>query len=144
MAEGRQRSSSLPEDLRRRLDQAHGGLLRVHKALLDHERGRYERERGPISGPGEFLELVINDPWFAWLRPVSELAVQIDELVSSKEPADPRAGEALLASARDLIAPSENGNDFQRQYLRSVQESPEVAGAHGEWKRLAVGSEPKA
>src|SRR5690349_1128524 len=62
-----------PDDLRRRLDLAHGGLLRVHKALLDHERVRYERERGRVGGPGEFLQIVINDPWFAWLRPVSEL-----------------------------------------------------------------------
>jgi hypothetical protein len=77
-------ANGLPETLRRRLNEAHGGLLRVHKALLDHERVRYERERGPIDGPGEFLQLVISDPWFAWLHPISELAVQIDEAVPAK------------------------------------------------------------
>jgi hypothetical protein len=32
-----------------------------------------------VGGSGEFLQLVFNDLWFAWLRPVSELIVSIDE-----------------------------------------------------------------
>jgi hypothetical protein len=65
------------------------------------------------------------------------LAVQIDGLLSTKEASDPQTGEALLKNARELIAPSEQGNDFQREYHRPVQESPEVAMAHGEWKLSA-------
>jgi hypothetical protein len=132
--------AALPDELRRRLDRAHGGLLRVHKALLDHERGRYERERGPVGSPGEFLQIVIHDPWFAWLRPVSELAVQIDEATSAREPADPQTAEALLKKAQELLAPAEQGDDFQRAYHRAIQDSPAVAMAHGEWKR---GGEPR-
>jgi hypothetical protein len=45
------------------------GLLHLHKTLLDAERERYVRERGPIDGPGHALKLVLNDPFFAWLRP---------------------------------------------------------------------------
>lgn len=134
--------NTLPDELRRRLDQAHRGLLRVHKALLDHERMRYERERGPVGGPGEFLQVVIHDPWFAWLRPVSELAVQIDEATSSRDPSDPQAAEALLRQARELIVPAEQGDEFQRAYHRAVQESPAVAMAHGEWKLAAAGTVP--
>jgi hypothetical protein len=129
--------STLPEDLRQRLDEAHRGLLRVHKALLDHERTRFERDRGRVGSAGEFLQLVIHDPWFAWLHAISELAVEIDELVSSKEPADPATGESLLAKARQLIVPDEHGSDFQRQYYRVMQESPDAAMAHGEWKLSA-------
>jgi hypothetical protein len=123
-----------PDQLRRHLDDAHRGLLRVHKALIDHEKLRYERARGRISGPGQFLQLVIHDPWFAWLRPISELAVQIDEFTVSKEPTDPRDGVALLEQARALLAPAEIGNPFQQEYHRSLQESPEVTEAHAEWK----------
>src|SRR4051794_40984617 len=136
--------NTLPDDLRQRLDRAHGGLLRVHKALLDHERTRYEREQGRSGGPGEFLQIVIHDQRFAWLHPVSELAVQIDELLSTKEPSDPQTGEALLKKARELIAPSEQGDDFQRAYHRAVQESPDVAMAHGEWKLSVLKPDAKA
>ena len=123
--------------LRSNLDEAHRGLLRVHKALIDHEKVRYERSRGKISGPGQFLQLVIHDPWFAWLRPISELAVQIDEFTMSKEPTDPGDGEALLAQARALLVSAEEGDSFQREYYRSIQESPEVATAHRDWKLFA-------
>ena len=135
------RRSDVPgsDDLRRRLDAAHAGLLRVHKTIIDHERTRYERSRGTVGGPLEFLQLVLNDPWFAWLRPVSELIVQIDELTASKEPAEPRRGEALLEQARELLVPNESGDTFAREYYRAMQESPDVAIAHGEWRRAAGG-----
>jgi hypothetical protein len=139
MENRRQSQNMLPPDLRRRLESAHGALLRIHKTLLDYERLRYERQRGPVGGPGEFLQIVIHDPWFAWLHPVSELAVQIDELLSTKEPTTTESGDALLTQARQLIVPLEEGDDFQRAYHRSVQNSPEVALAHAEWKRAAAG-----
>ena len=96
---------------------------------------RYERVNPPIEGPLKFLKLALEDPWFAWLRPVSELIVQIDEFVSSKQPTDPRQGEALLKQALDMLTPDEAGSAFARAYHRAVQESPEVAVAHGEWRR---------
>jgi len=124
------------EQLHRRLNTAHGALLRVHKAALDHERVRYERVHRPVNGPLEFLKLALNDPWFAWLRPMSELIVQIDEFVSSKEPTELPQGEALLNQARDLLTPGETGSAFAREYHRAVTESPEVAMAHGDWRRV--------
>ncbi len=131
------------EALHRRLNTAHAKLLDVHKAVLDHERQRYERSRGPVGSPLEFLQLVLRDPWFAWLRPISELTVQIDEFTASREPADPRVGEALLAQARALLIPSEAGDVFAREYHRAIQESPEVAMRHGEW-RASMPDEPPA
>ena len=127
------------DDLHRRLNRAHAGLLRVHKALLDHERRRYELRRGPVGSPLEFLQLVLRDPWFAWLRPVSELTVQIDGFTSSREPGDPRQGEALLEQARALLVPGEAGDTFANEYHRAIQESPEVAMVHGEWRATMLG-----
>ena len=136
------RPNPLPEPLRRQLDEAHHGLLRVHKALLDHERARYEQAHGPIGGPGAFLQLVIHDPAFAWLRPISEFVVQIDEFVSSREPRNPADGEALLRQACDLLTPSESGTDFQRQYYRALQESDDAVEAHAEWKLSSFQKRP--
>ena len=139
----RQPRSPESEDLHRRLNAAHAGLLRVHKALLDHERQRFELRHGPVGSPLEFLQVVLRDPWFAWLRPVSELTVQIDEYTASREPTDPLHGEALLAQARALLVPAEEGDGFARQYHRAIQESPEVAMVHGDW-RAAIRAEPPA
>lgn len=114
---------------RLQLEEVRRGLLRVHKALLDDARIRYEREQGRIEGSGALLHLVLNDPWFAWLHPVSGLVVQIDELLAADEPMAAEA-EALLNLARGLLRPDANGEGFQRRYHRAVQDVPDVLIAH--------------
>src|SRR6185295_17132587 len=76
----------LSPSARHQLDDVRRGLLRVHKALLDDAQIRYEREQGRVEGSGALLRLVLNDPWFAWLLPLSGLVVQIDELLAADEP----------------------------------------------------------
>ena len=132
----------IPDALRKQLDHTHRGLLLVHKALIDHERTRFEHVHGPIGGPADFLQVLIHDPFFAWLRPISELAVQIDEFVYSKTPLDPAQGEALVAQAIKLLTPNESGDNFEQNYHRALQQSPEASRAHGEWKQLPVHSTP--
>ena len=101
----------------------------MHKALLDDARIRYEREQGRIEGSGALLRLVLNDPWFAWLHPLSGLVVQIDELLASDEPTNVD-GETLLNQARALLRPDANGEGFQRRYHRAIQDVPDVLIAH--------------
>jgi len=52
--------------------------------LLDTERITYEQVHGRVSS-GE-LQLVINHEQFAWLHRISELVVQIDEMLQADEP----------------------------------------------------------
>jgi hypothetical protein len=122
-------SNPLPHDIRQQLDDVRRGLLKVHKALLEDARIRYEREQGRIGGSGALLRLVLNDPWFAWLHPLSGLVVQIDELLAADDPtaAD---GDMLLNQARALMRPDENGEGFQRRYHRAIQDVPDVLIAH--------------
>ena len=61
-------------------------LLRLHKALLESERAGYEKVFGKIGSPYQFLQLAATDSWFAWLRPVTQLIVAMDELLEAKEP----------------------------------------------------------
>ena len=130
MSQPPRRHQHLKPALVAKLDAARDGLLSVHKALLDEERIRYEREVGPVGSAGRLLQLVINDPWFAWLHPLTELVVQIDELVAAKEPAPDGTGEALLEQAVRLLSPSSEGDAFQQRYHVALQESPAVVLAH--------------
>ena len=61
------------------IDDLRHSVLALHKALLDAQRIRYEREHGRISTSGEFLGLVLEHPSFAWLRTLSALIARIDE-----------------------------------------------------------------
>jgi hypothetical protein len=114
-------------------------LLRLHKTLLDAERDAYERVHGQVTG-GELLQLAINHEQFAWLHPVSELVVRIDEMLDADEPATADDAEALLARARALFKPSETGGGFGQKYFAAIQQEPDVVLAHREVTRLLSAS----
>ena len=127
--------TTMHRELRAALNDIHSMLLDIHKALLDHERRRYEAANGAVE-PGAVLQLIMSHPWFAWLKPLSSLILQIDELTEGNEPIDLNAGRALLTQARQTVAPREDATPFQREYLRVIQEYPETASLHGQWKQL--------
>ena len=124
------------------LDNIFTGLLRLHKALLDDERVAYERVHGRIPSNGAFLQLVLNDAWFAWLRPLSQSVARLDELSESDDAASRQTIPALLASVRTLLMPAEAGEGFGRQYYDALQRSPEVVLAHAALRPLLEQSLP--
>jgi ligand-binding sensor domain-containing protein len=79
-------TNSSPDPEQQRLTELRNGLLALHKTLLDSERAVYERDIARITSSGELLNLVINDPWFAWLHALSEFVVLIDETLDAEEP----------------------------------------------------------
>jgi hypothetical protein len=119
-------AQSINTETRELLGQLRNLLLAQHKLLLDRERAAYEKTHGPISGPGAFLTLVIDDPHFAWLKQISTLIVEIDEALSPRSQAGQPAADALTAQAREIMKPREQGTDFQVRYYQAVQESPDV------------------
>ena len=111
-----------------RLEAARNDLLRVHRALLAAERIRYEKVRGRVANNSAFLQLVIADPWFDWLRPMAQLVLMIDERTSDKKSilGTAEAG-ALLDRAKGLLRADAEGDAFQRLFFDAVQASPELA-----------------
>lgn len=114
-----------------RVDGARRGLVRVHKALIDAEQVRYERTHGRIDSAGRLLQLVINDPAFAWVRPLSSLIVRMDALLADAGDLQAVDVDALIEHARRLLRPDPEGAEFARLYDRAMQESPDVVLAHG-------------
>ena len=127
---------SAPDSARQRLSELREQLLKLHKALLDSERTSYELVHGPIPSPGAFLQLLINDPRFAWLRPVTTLIVQIDEALAAKNPpTSPPVFEQLIQDMRALLSPSREEDGFWKRYSGAVERDPGVAILHEEMER---------
>jgi hypothetical protein len=124
------------------LDNLFPALLRLHKALLDDERVSYERVHGRIPSNGAFLQLALNDAWFAWLRPLSQSIAKLDELSESDDAASREAIPALLVSVQTLLIPMEEGEGFGRQYHDALQRSPDVVLEHAAVRALLRQSVP--
>ncbi|MFB2898061.1 hypothetical protein ACE1CI_34530 [Aerosakkonemataceae cyanobacterium BLCC-F50] len=106
-------------------------LLRLHKSLLNSERITYEQVRGNVSA-GELLQLVIHHEQFAWLHQLSQLIVQIDDLLHADEPVTKDAIAILIDEVRTLLTPDEWGNDFAYKYDAALQRNPDVVLAHAD------------
>jgi hypothetical protein len=106
------------------------GLLRLHKALIDSERVVFERTAGPQSNV-QLLQALLEDPFFAWLRPFSPL--------SAGEPVAPEAARGYVGSAHALLAlPADAGAEAQAHHaqLEAVrQRDPAVQFAITEMQR---------
>src|SRR5207253_4440250 len=81
------------------------------------------------TAPGEMLQIVISNPQFAWLRRISELIVQIDEVLDSQEPTALAAATELLTQARALLVPG-NAGEFARKYHDALQRQADAVLAH--------------
>jgi hypothetical protein len=127
------------EGMRMMLRDLRGRLLHLHKVLLDDARSSYEMDRGRVASNYALLQLVINDPWFAWLHALSELVVRIDQTVEPEAPATAGDGTALVDQVERLLTPSETGEAFARRYFEALQRQPAVVLAHAEVRRAIRG-----
>lgn len=118
-----------------RLKTLRNGLLKLHKDLLESEKGAYERDVQRIATTGQYLELVLNDPWFAWLHELSRFIVTIDETLDLDELPE-GVDTKLVTMARALVVPNETGSGFGRSYWEAMQRDPGVVLAHGEMMKV--------
>ena len=125
-----------PAGLRQRLTGLREALLQLHKALLESERVSYEATFGKIKSPYHFLQLLTNDPWFAWLSPMTRLIATMDERLDAKEPLTVAEVDALVDEARLLLVATEGGEGFSRHYDEALQRTPDVVFAHAEVAKL--------
>jgi len=120
-----------PEPRLQRLKAMRLGLLRLHKALIDSERGVWERSRGPVTA-NELLKALLEDPFFAWLRPFSGLIVQIDEALAGSEAVSAESARAFAEQARELIAVDEGDEPTVNRYDLVCRRDPNVLLLHVE------------
>ena len=123
-------SFSSQETIKDQLNTLRSKLIVLHKALIDSERIEYEKSFGPLETPQQFLKVLINDPWFAWLQPFSRMVVTIDEMLESEEAIPAQEVKDLWSRARALLQVSEVSDDSRRSYFEALQREPDVILAH--------------
>lgn len=108
-------------------------LLRLHRALLDVQRRDHDADSLPVRSKSELLQLVLGDPEFAWLRTLSTLIVQLDELVQTDDLATEDDAKSLVERVRGLVQPGAEAaaSDFTDRYKAALQSSPDAVVAHG-------------
>lgn len=116
-----------------KLKNARNVLLKLHKSMLDMEREMYECIHGQTT-PVQFVNLLLEDEDFAWLRKFSMLIVEIDEMFASKEGIEAGMIEANLLKVQELTEMKEPDEYFRAKYQFAIQRDPDSAGLHSQLK----------
>ncbi len=107
--------------------EAAAALREVHRVLVRAVRFHYEQAGNSVGGPGHLLRLLTEDPYFAWLHPMSELIVDLDALLAQE--ILPPGTVAGVRMEIDRLARA--GSPFWEKYAPFLQSDPPVAVAHG-------------
>ncbi|MDQ6785883.1 MAG: hypothetical protein M3033_03575 [Acidobacteriota bacterium] len=122
----------LTVETRQKLKDASKSLLRLHKTLLDGAKAEYEAENGAIASPNQYLQLVLGDAHFAWLRKISSLIALIDEGASVRRPATEREASALLSETRILLNFEDADEDFNNKFQTALQKNSDAVIGHND------------
>jgi len=110
--------------------------LRVlHKALLQPARARYEQLHGPVPGTLQLLQLLVQDPSFAWLRRLSEVMADLDEMIDTGAPTEDEQG-AVRRELEQLLSPA--GGDLWATITAALQDHADVATAYARVRQLLL------
>lgn len=82
-------------------------LLELHKNLLNLQKEQYEKERGQITNSNNYFQLVVSHDDFAWLRLLSTLIAQLDEMIEKPD----QFKELVLIEIKKLLL-NEEVTDF--------------------------------
>lgn len=125
------RTMHTPDDetraaLRTALREVSRALIPLHRTLIHAAREDYAFAFGPVK-PTQMVHLLNDAPFFAWLKPVTALIVDIDEM--ARRDFEPSDVESIAGRLEALFGNSANG-DFSKHYVPILQRSVDVAANH--------------
>ncbi len=123
-------NETLNDETRQNLKDLSKSLLRLHKVLLEGTKNDYEAKNGAISGANQYLQLVLDDPHFSWLRKFSSLVALIDEATSPRRPATENDAQTLLGEAKKLLNFEDADEDFNDKFQTALQNNPDAVVNH--------------
>jgi len=115
------------------LEQLSRKLQRLYSLVL-----AAEREFHPQLAALDLLDKLVNDPEWAWLRPLSTINAEIDHVLAQPQPPTEYDHAVVATHLRGLLAGEGDlvNESFLNRYRPLLQMSPELASAHGELRTL--------
>jgi hypothetical protein len=111
-------------------------LREVHESLVRALQVSFEKLHGRVETNGKLFELVLHDPLFAWLRPMSKLIAELDGLVDDP---DVRVDFSRVDAVRNTIerwtCGTGEADEFADSYRVFLQAEPNVVMAHAALKQ---------
>jgi hypothetical protein len=131
----------LRAELRAALRDAWKQLLPLHRALIDAASEEYRASGSVVNGPTHLLQLLQEDPFFDWLKPMTTLIVDIDTMSRTDFE---RADVDAIAARLEHFFGSNADAGFSARYIPVLQRDIDVAAGHAAMRRLLRRLSPQA
>lgn len=102
-------------------------LLPLHRSMIEAARADYAFAYEAVDKPSHLLQLLGEHPFFAWLKPMTSLIVDIDE--AARTDFDAAQFDEILRRVESLVANGGNA-EFANHYRPLLQRDVDVAIAH--------------
>jgi len=114
------------EDVSRKLQQLYAAVLHA------------ERRFAPSGAGLELLDRLMNDPAWAWLRPLSSLIAEVDHALAQEAELSAMEGAAAAAHIRGLLFGEGDlvDKEFLTRYRSLLQLDHMLASTHGQLREL--------
>ncbi len=109
-------------------------LLPLHRALIEAAKEDYAFAVEPVK-PAQLLQLLTDDSFFAWLKPVTSLIVDIDEMARTDFEAADVAG---IAGRIERLFGANAEKAFSAQYIPMLQRNVDIAIGHAALRKAAL------
>ncbi len=121
-------------ELRASLRETWKQLLPLHRALIDSARDEYTATVGSLNGPGHLLQLLQEDPFFTWLKPLTSLIVDIDSM--SRTDFERTDVDGIVTRIEHLFGATADPG-FTARYVPVLQRDVDVAIAHAAIRQIS-------
>ena len=128
-------------ELRAALREAWKQLLPLHRALIDSASAEYSATIAPVNGPTHLLQLLQEEPFFEWLRPMTSVIVDLDSLSRTDFE---RVDVDRLARRLERMFGASPDADFAARYVPILQRDVDVAIGHAAMRQLLIRLLPSA
>lgn len=102
-------------------------LMPLHRNLIEAARADFAIAYEQVDKPSHLLQLLNDHPFFAWLKPMTSLIVDIDEM--SRTDFQPNEFDAIVKRVQSLIGNGASA-EFAEHYVPILQRDVDVAIAH--------------
>ena len=116
--------------------------LHKHMANLAIDEARID---GAVLGPLQRMQLLTHDPQFQWLRAISMLIIEVEDVVRENDEVDATLADGARTAVENVIGPGMDDKFAELRYRMSgmVSDHPDV-GIALSTVRIALSKLPKA
>ena len=134
------RTMHTPDDetrasIRSALREISQAILPLHRALIEATREEYSFAYEPVQQPTQLLRLLHEHPFFEWLKPMTGLIVEIDEL--ARRDFTPDEVAAVAKQVDSMFGPAPDAQ-FALRYVPILQRDTDVAIGHAAVRKAAA------